>query len=173
MLCPTKHLIDLHCRYESYLSHSDPVVLALNPFFILEYVTHPSANITQLIPSLETILPHHVAPNYLVPQLLSTLLWASSMISALNSLNQTQYAAFPYVWTNTSGCLAQLGFRLLRVVRWRWRKKRGMWLSFGEDNSVQKLHFLLFVIYSYLFDRLFRRSRLRKPPRPDRARHPP
>jgi len=24
--------------YESYLSHSDPVVLALNPFFILEYV---------------------------------------------------------------------------------------------------------------------------------------
>ena len=33
--------------YESYLSHSDPVVLALNPFFVLEYVvlhlfmTHP------------------------------------------------------------------------------------------------------------------------------------
>lgn len=25
-------------RYESYLSHSDPVVLALNPFFVLEYV---------------------------------------------------------------------------------------------------------------------------------------
>jgi carnitine O-acetyltransferase len=24
--------------YESYLSHSDPVVLALNPFFVLEYV---------------------------------------------------------------------------------------------------------------------------------------
>lgn len=23
-------------RYESYLSHSDPVVLALNPFFVLE-----------------------------------------------------------------------------------------------------------------------------------------
>jgi carnitine O-acetyltransferase len=26
-------------RYESYLSHSDPVVLALNPFFVLEYVS--------------------------------------------------------------------------------------------------------------------------------------
>lgn len=25
-------------RYESYLSHTDPVVLALNPFFVLEYV---------------------------------------------------------------------------------------------------------------------------------------
>jgi len=25
-------------RYESYLSHSDPVVLALNPFFVLEFV---------------------------------------------------------------------------------------------------------------------------------------
>jgi hypothetical protein len=25
-------------RYESYLQHSDPVVLALNPFFVLEYV---------------------------------------------------------------------------------------------------------------------------------------
>lgn len=24
-------------RYESYLQHSDPVVLALNPFFVLEY----------------------------------------------------------------------------------------------------------------------------------------
>jgi hypothetical protein len=23
-------------RYESYLSHTDPVVLALNPFFVLE-----------------------------------------------------------------------------------------------------------------------------------------
>jgi carnitine O-acetyltransferase len=29
----------LRARYESYLSHSDPVVLALNPFFILEYVS--------------------------------------------------------------------------------------------------------------------------------------
>jgi len=28
----------LRFRYESYLSHSDPVVLALNPFFVLEYV---------------------------------------------------------------------------------------------------------------------------------------
>ena len=28
--------------YESYLSHSDPVVLALNPFFVLECVSyHP------------------------------------------------------------------------------------------------------------------------------------
>ena len=26
------------CRYESYLQHSDPVVLALNPFFVLECV---------------------------------------------------------------------------------------------------------------------------------------
>lgn len=26
--------------YESYLSHSDPVVLALNPFFVLEYALH-------------------------------------------------------------------------------------------------------------------------------------
>lgn len=26
-------------RYESYLSHSDPVVLALNPFFVLEYAS--------------------------------------------------------------------------------------------------------------------------------------
>lgn len=25
-------------RYESYLSHTDPVVLALNPFFVLECV---------------------------------------------------------------------------------------------------------------------------------------
>ena len=28
----------ISCRYESYLSHSDPVVLALNPYFVLEYV---------------------------------------------------------------------------------------------------------------------------------------
>ena len=26
-------------RYESYLSHSNPVVLALDPFFVLEYVS--------------------------------------------------------------------------------------------------------------------------------------
>ena len=30
-------VIDLNFhRYESYLSHSDPVVLTLNPFFVLE-----------------------------------------------------------------------------------------------------------------------------------------
>ena len=29
---------DSRLRYESYLSHSDPVVLTLNPFFVLEYV---------------------------------------------------------------------------------------------------------------------------------------
>lgn len=43
-----EHFISIHStllnyfttrdRYESYLSHSDPVVLALNPYFVLEYV---------------------------------------------------------------------------------------------------------------------------------------
>ena len=32
----TRAVSDLLHRYESYLSHSDPVVLALNPFFVLE-----------------------------------------------------------------------------------------------------------------------------------------
>lgn len=33
---PMAYLKTIHYRYESYLSHSDPVVLALNPYFILE-----------------------------------------------------------------------------------------------------------------------------------------
>lgn len=35
--------------YESYLSHSDPVVLALNPYFILEYI-FPDPHFHHLIP---------------------------------------------------------------------------------------------------------------------------
>ncbi|KAG2116272.1 Choline/Carnitine o-acyltransferase-domain-containing protein [Suillus clintonianus] len=47
--------------YESYLSHSDPVVLALNPFFVLEYVSCDFICLSQ--PSLTPppagmILPH-------------------------------------------------------------------------------------------------------------------
>lgn len=34
----------IRCRYESYLQHSDPVVLALNPFFVLEYVRFTPSN---------------------------------------------------------------------------------------------------------------------------------
>jgi len=35
--------------YESYLSHSDPVVLALNPFFVLESVLLPSISARWLL----------------------------------------------------------------------------------------------------------------------------
>jgi hypothetical protein len=43
-------------RYESYLSHSDPVVLALNPFFVLEYVSICIAQPTLTPPSAGMIL---------------------------------------------------------------------------------------------------------------------
>lgn len=35
-------------RYESYLQHSDPVVLALNPFFVLEYAPMFTDFLTEL-----------------------------------------------------------------------------------------------------------------------------
>lgn len=34
--CPLLCIESCLVRYESYLSHSDPVVLTLNPFFVLE-----------------------------------------------------------------------------------------------------------------------------------------
>ena len=39
-------------RYESYLSHSDPVVLALNPFFVLEYVHYTQIKSNSKVPSV-------------------------------------------------------------------------------------------------------------------------
>ena len=50
-------------RYESYLSHSDPVVLALNPFFVLECVflrhLESSSPETQFRPSRLYYFPCH------------------------------------------------------------------------------------------------------------------
>jgi hypothetical protein len=71
--------------YESYLSHSDPVVLALNPFFVLEYISDRSPTSPSNRSWVGTTLRQTEALKSPVQPHLSSLLWDLSMTSAVES----------------------------------------------------------------------------------------
>ena len=130
-------------RYESYLRHSDPVVLALNPFFVLEYVytnlllipLHLAEN---LLPS-ETIQCHREAVSS--PGRLRSLSphLASSTTSAWVSLNQTPSVGHPSIWTSIAGYSALHVSRPIMGVGWKPPQTLNMSSYSGAANFVWSL----------------------------------
>jgi hypothetical protein len=126
-------------RYESYLQHSDPVVLALNPFFVLEYVDPNTFYLqeTWLTSSSEMTQCPHVARNSHEQRPLSSPLSASFMTCAPACLIQTPSAAHHLTWTSTGAYLAPRESRLTTGVRWKLLWTRNTSLYFDVASSVR------------------------------------
>jgi len=103
--------------YESYLSHSDPVVLALNPFFVLEYVWFSYLSRNRFIIELGTIPLRIEAPSFLGQHHSLSRLLVSFMTFVPAFLSQTQHGAYHSIWTSTLDFLVQPGFPLIEVAK--------------------------------------------------------
>lgn len=168
-------------RYESYLSHSDPVVLALNPFFVLEYASFPLGPSVDLDVTSKGMIPPPIEDlSCLVLLPSSSLPSASYTIFVPDYLTLMPSVGVHSIWTSTQDCSGPRGsqhrceFPPINTYRCelcgnrgdaRWSRTRLLDTSSfsDEDSFVRTTIFILVGIESW-FERsgplrLVRRAR--------------